>query len=220
MNADETRRRGGWKRRILAVLIGLLATAVLLEAGLWTASLFFHPPDRAALLAPAPGEQRILCIGDSNTYGVYLDPEESYPAQLQGFLDLAPGNPWRVVNLGFPGQNSAQVRARLAENLVLYRAGILIVLVGVNNSWSPAMSHLWKFPDREPEPHFFTALLQKCRTIGLARMAFGRLKSWFRPGGSERAGTRVIPGLAGALRGEGAGEVEPIDITADPQTDR
>jgi hypothetical protein len=204
-------RRKGWQRKSLAVLVGIVGTFLLLEGGLWTASLFFKPPDRAALLAPAPGERRIVCIGDSNTYGVYLKPEESYPAQLQGFLDLAPGNPWRVVNLGFPGQNSAQVRGRLAENLSLYRAEILIVLIGVNNSWSPAMSHLWQIPDREPSPSFFAGIVQKCRTIGLARMAYGRLRNLLQPARAQREGARVVPGLAGVLRGEGAGEVGALD---------
>jgi len=199
------------EKRVLALLFGVALTFVLLEAGLWIASLLFKPPDRAALLAPAPGERRIVCIGDSNTYGIYLKPEQSYPAQLQGFLDRVPGNPWRVINLGFPGQNSAQVRGRLAENLALYRAEILIVLVGVNNSWSPAMSHLWRYEDREPSPTLVAGLVQKCRTVGLARMAWGRLLDWLQPGWAEREGARVIPGLRGALRGEGAGEIDPVD---------
>jgi len=204
-------RPKGWPRKSLAVLVGIVATFLLLEGGLWTASLFFKPQDRAALLAPAPGERRIVCIGDSNTYGLYLDAEDSYPAQLQGFLDLAPGNPWRVVNLGFPGQNSAQVRGRLAENLSLYRAEILIVLVGVNNSWSPAMSHLWQIPDREPGPSFLAGLVQKCRTIGLARMAYRRIRDLIHPSRTQRLGARVVPGLAGELRGEGAGDIEPSE---------
>jgi GDSL-like Lipase/Acylhydrolase family len=192
--------------RVLAVLVGLVGAFALIEAALWTASLFATPEDRFARLAPEPGERRILCFGDSNTYGINLPAEASYPAQLGRMLDRDEGNPWRVVNLGYPGQNSAQVRARLAENLALYRPEVVIVWIGINNTWSLAMSHLWEVPDAEPQPGWAQRIAQRCRTLGMLRMLQHRVTRILRDDGRKVPGHDEVPGLGGALRGEGLGE--------------
>jgi lysophospholipase L1-like esterase len=206
-------RRAG--RRLAAVLLGLLAAFALIEGALWLASLFARPEDRLAQLAPRPGERRILCVGDSNTYGIYLEPEASYPAQLEGLLDVEAGNPWRVVNLGYPGQNSAQVRGRLAENIALYRPEIVIAWIGINNSWSEAMGHLWEVPDGEPPPDLLHRLVQNCRTFGMLRMLRVRLLRALDPAKDLLPGRDAVPGLDGAVRGEGIGDVEQFGLHPD-----
>jgi len=196
--------------RALAVLLGLFASLLVIEAGMWLLHFCYRPAARdISRLAPAPGERRIACFGDSNTYGIHLDVSASFPQRLQRFLDLAPGQPWRVINLGYPGQNTAQIRARLAENLDAYRPEIVIVWAGANNTWSPAMRHLWDLPDGESASGFFEALVQKSRLFKSARMLASRTRT-----GVPNANPKIpggVPGLDGADRGEGLGQVEYSD---------
>ena len=92
----EAGRRALWLRLLrgaaLAVVGALLAGEVILQL----ASIF--APDRTSPWREGASE-RILCIGDSHTYGAGVERDESYPAQLQRVLDgLAPGR-YAVMNL-------------------------------------------------------------------------------------------------------------------------
>ena len=125
-------------RRIVfgLVLFGLVTvvTVGFFELALQVAAFFVGP---RALVASAPGEEEvILCLGDSNTYGVFYAQEKAYPAQLQSVLDSrAPGR-YRTLNLGLPGMNSSQVASRLEGWIDRYRPRIVVVSVGINNYWN------------------------------------------------------------------------------------
>lgn len=113
-----------------------LAEGLLRLASLAAPHLF----DRGA--GPAAGETfRILCLGDSYTYGLGVERSESWPAQLERDLE-ALGGPRRfeVINLGIPAANSAQVLAGLPEHLARYRPDLLIVLIGGNDGVNSAGS--------------------------------------------------------------------------------
>jgi hypothetical protein len=113
----------------------VLGVAVLGETGLRVAALFVN--SRATDWRQA-AKHRILCVGDSHTYGVYVPADETYPAHLQQFLDRdAPGN-YAVVNLGIPGMNTAQVRNHLPAQVEKYRPDIVVVWGGANNTWNIA----------------------------------------------------------------------------------
>jgi lysophospholipase L1-like esterase len=136
-------------RRLGLVVAGLVAGLVLLEALLRLGALV-APRLLARAVAPAAGEEiRILCVGDSHTFGVLVRPEEAYPERLEHHL-RARGLPVSVFNLGIPGQNSRQVESRLARDLVRYRPRLVLVLVGLNNYWNltereqPAR---WRIPE-------------------------------------------------------------------------
>jgi len=52
----------------------------------------------------APGTYRILCVGDSYTFGDYVDDDDTFPAGLEKRLRQAsPGTPIEVVNAGVNG---------------------------------------------------------------------------------------------------------------------
>jgi lysophospholipase L1-like esterase len=130
--------------RFAAVLmgsaVGLALAFAALEVGLRTAaSVLSRSPSHSGTAADASGGAfRILCIGDSNTYGTGVERVETYPAQLQRFLNETPGaTRFQVTNLGVPGSNSAQVRNRLPQYLELYDPDLVIVLIGVNDYWNP-----------------------------------------------------------------------------------
>jgi len=55
-------------------------------------------------LEKQPGALRVLCLGDSYTFGAYVDDEETWPAQLESALsELIPSRPLEVINAGISG---------------------------------------------------------------------------------------------------------------------
>src|SRR5262249_9907780 len=87
---------------------------------------------------------RILCIGDSSTYGLGASDRErqSYPSQLQRILSGANASRVQVVNLGLPGINSSQALLVLESNLDRYRPSLVLACAGVNDPWNMPGSHL------------------------------------------------------------------------------
>jgi len=92
---------------------------------------------------------RVLCLGDSHTYGVSVGNDESYPAQLQQRLnEVSPGR-FAVINLGTPGISAIQMRNRVAAHAARYAPDLVIVWAGVNDNWnyselSPGEATWWQ----------------------------------------------------------------------------
>ena len=133
------------KKKILFCFIisisTVLLTTVLLEMSLRVAALFvgLRP------VTPYTGETKhvILCLGDSNTYGIYYSESESYPGQLQMILDKrAPGR-YNVLNLGLPGMSSSQIAVRLPGWINQYHPQSVVVSVGINNYWNRSESETY-----------------------------------------------------------------------------
>jgi lysophospholipase L1-like esterase len=82
------------------------------------------------------GRREILCLGDSITYGYGLPDNETYPAQLQEFLDKQYPGAWRVHNGGVNAYPMSFIRARFLQ---LWERGLRpeVVLIGysMNESW-------------------------------------------------------------------------------------
>jgi hypothetical protein len=68
------------------------------------------------------GTKRILCIGDSYTFGWGVAAEDSYPKVLERTL----GEGYEVLNLGVYGYNAAQVHATLQSVGIQYEPDIII----------------------------------------------------------------------------------------------
>lgn len=120
-------------RTALILVLGIGLAEIILQG----AALFVH--DRQAGWRPEAAH-RILCLGDSHTYGAMVPAEESYPGHLQRLLDERAPGAYAVVNLGIPGFNTTQVRARLRAALGRYRPEMVIVWCGVNNAWNRGAS--------------------------------------------------------------------------------
>lgn len=117
------------------MLLGLVACELLLQViTLVNRTL----RSRAGAAAPDDGDSAVwICVGDSNTFGVFEDTRDAYPAQLERLLgERAGARPVRVVNLGLPGSNTRQVLEVLERAVREHEPEVALVLVGVNNAWS------------------------------------------------------------------------------------
>jgi len=134
--AQEQRAGSAARRvaRVAGLALGiLLASLLLLELSLQLAARFVG--DRSGTWRPG-ATRRVLCVGDSHTYGALVRPQEAFPAQLQRLLEQREPGVWSVVNLGVPGLSSTQVRNRLPLWLSRYQPDVVVAWSGVNDSWN------------------------------------------------------------------------------------
>lgn len=127
-----------WKRLALAP-IGILLALLMLEGGLQIGAFFTGRSKRGELpVAWVTGNLRVLCLGDSNTYGLWLERrEEAYPQQLEALWNERIAAPkLEVLNLGLPGTNSSRLVRDLPRLLETFDPDILILMVGVNDFWT------------------------------------------------------------------------------------
>lgn len=119
-------------------ILVVILTAALIEMGLRAGALFVSP--RLGLPSTSGTQKVILCLGDSNTYGVFYSQEEAYPGQLQRILEKRTPGRYHVLNLGLPGTNSSQIATHLQDWLDEYHPQSVVVCVGINNYWNVADS--------------------------------------------------------------------------------
>ena len=122
-------------RRIAFVAVALALGALLTEAGLQLAARFVDA--RSSAWRP-DARNRVLCVGDSHTYGAGVPRDAGYPARLQALLDTEEPAVHSLINMGLPGLSSTQLAHRLPDWMQRYRPSGVIVWVGVNNSWNRA----------------------------------------------------------------------------------
>ncbi|MCW5891618.1 MAG: hypothetical protein KIT14_13855 [bacterium] len=108
---------------VIGLMVGLAALELVLQGA-------------AVLIRPAPsasgvGARRLLAVGDSNVFGLFLPREASYPHQLGARLSNA-----TVVNWGVPGTTSGRLRSLLPALLAEQRPTDVLVTVGVNDFWA------------------------------------------------------------------------------------
>ncbi len=116
---------------------------------------------------------RIVCLGTSLTAGFGLDPEEAWPAVLQGKIDEA-GLRYRVVNAGVSAETSAGARRRI-DWLLREPAAVLVVETGANDGLrgqepEATRANLRAILDRarkqSPAPRLVVAVMQAPSNLG------------------------------------------------------
>lgn len=76
---------------------------------------------------------RIICIGDSRTFGMEMPYEDSYPAQLERLLNShGGGRRYEVINAGIPGTNIFQQRLMFDEVFTEVEADMLLLMADPN----------------------------------------------------------------------------------------
>jgi lysophospholipase L1-like esterase len=133
------------------VLIAVSASFLIggLELLLQTGAWLVRATGREAPVAWLADDVRVLCLGDSNTYGLYLKPHESWPAQLEASWNTTVASPRiQVLNLGYPGTNSSRLLNDFNKMLKTFRPDFTIVMVGANDFWTSPVDVA-----QESEPH-------------------------------------------------------------------
>lgn len=124
--------------RLALIGFGILAALAALEVGLQIAAVATDAGTPRATTTWLTGRRRVLCVGDSNTYGLYLrDRGEAYPQQLERVWNASvDAHRIEVLNLGYPGTNSSRLRRDLPRMLSTLRPDVVIIMVGSNDYWT------------------------------------------------------------------------------------
>jgi lysophospholipase L1-like esterase len=84
---------------------------------------------------PQPaGVRRLVCIGDSFTWGVSVLFDDAWPQRVERILSRERGERWEAVNLGEPGLNSVQEARKLASEGFAYEPDVVVVAYVLNDS--------------------------------------------------------------------------------------
>jgi len=75
---------------------------------------------------------RILCLGDSVTFGLGAKKGEDYPTQLYNLLEYKYPGKFLVYNRGVPGMTSSQLLLNLKRFIKETKPSLVILLSGVN----------------------------------------------------------------------------------------
>jgi hypothetical protein len=76
---------------------------------------------------PPAGIRRVLCVGDSFTFGAGLRDDETMPARLEAALNGSGPARWEVLNFGVEGYGTDQQWLYLSERGLRYRPQIVVL---------------------------------------------------------------------------------------------
>ncbi|MGH7471740.1 MAG: SGNH/GDSL hydrolase family protein [Longimicrobiales bacterium] len=81
---------------------------------------------------------RIICLGESSTFGFFNSDTGTYPAILGRLMsDSARGNTaprYEVINAGIPHANSDNIRAMVEHEILTYKPDVLTLYAGYNDA--------------------------------------------------------------------------------------
>ena len=125
-------------RRMLRLVALIALTIVVLEGALQGAAWVVRQADRNVEKSWQGDGLRVLAVGDSNTYGLYLDEEDSYPSQLEALWNAKHPEQAQieVLNLGYPGNGTAAILQDYKRLLATLQPDVVLLLVGANDYWA------------------------------------------------------------------------------------
>jgi lysophospholipase L1-like esterase len=161
-------------KKILTLLLLCASLLAAAEAFLQCVHVF-STSKKIPSVTPA---RKILCLGDSFTYGSGADKNSSYPSQLEYLLN-ANNLPekFQVINLAATGISSSMIANELDGYLKKYDPDIAIILAGANDHWNMKDSNILDVKNRLRAgiSGFFMRLnifLFNFRTYRLLQLAF------------------------------------------------
>jgi tetratricopeptide (TPR) repeat protein len=171
------------RQKFFLILIGLIIIPLTIECSLRLAGLAYYL-QRAKKETKEQGDEnsiKILCLGDSFTFGSGAEPGYSYPEQLERLLNKNnPNSKFIVYNRGgcIPGLNSSQLLKILDKNIAKYQPQIIIVLIGMHNKWNLTDSNYFLFTPKGWRSYLYwlDGLLTRLRTYKLLKITIGNLK--------------------------------------------
>lgn len=80
------------------------------------------------------GVRRLVALGASTTYGIYVCPDQTYAAQLERLLKADPADSavWGVINAGVPGWVSSETMLNFALRILPLNPDVIFVYQGLN----------------------------------------------------------------------------------------
>jgi len=144
------------KQKILLIILGLFI-AILLCEGLFRIGGLLANKNQYDINKNKK-VYRILCVGDSSTYGTGASDRNkfSYPSQLQNILnDKFINKKFEVINLGRPGISSSQLLNRFENDILKFKPNIAVMMIGINDPWNFEESNILKFYNMKPRRPLF-----------------------------------------------------------------
>lgn len=123
------------KKRIVATFIGIFIAIISIDISLGVLGYFYKGSYRANSTKLSSDTYKILCLGNSYTFGGGAPPGQSYPDHLQRIFDAKINNHRvKVINKGINNFNSANLLHKLEELIKEHRADFIILRSGSENS--------------------------------------------------------------------------------------
>ncbi len=80
-----------------------------------------------------PGVFRVVCLGDSSTFGFNVEAADAYPQVLARLLEQSHPGRFEVLNLGVPGHSSRQGLELLRQEVLRYDPDLVTFAFGTND---------------------------------------------------------------------------------------
>ena len=165
---------------------------------LWKHNVF-HFRSRHERVAPQPGRRRILALGDSFTWGLYIrDSDSTWPAMLERDLSGPGGHPVEVINAaqrGWTTANEAELLTRLGWQ---FDPDLVLVQYFVNDAYPSGPDFRFDEPARTylvPEPfwkgYVRSSSVSALVSLGVNGVLYGLLNK------SSETSTMYLPESAG-----------------------
>jgi len=137
------------KKKIMMVVLGIIGALFITELTLRIIGRIYLSKLYVTFegaFVNNPEAINVVCLGESSTVGIWVDPEDAYPGQLAKKLREHYQN--ENINVLVPphiGQNTSQILNRIQHYIDLYQPRLLVLMLGYNNGWSLAESNIGKF---------------------------------------------------------------------------
>ena len=87
--------------------------------------------------AKPPGVFRVICLGDSSTFGMNVEAADAYPQVLSKLLEEQTPGRFEVLNLGVPGYSSRQGLEMIQREVLRFEPDLLTFAYGSNGRFWP-----------------------------------------------------------------------------------
>ncbi|MBU1043630.1 MAG: hypothetical protein KJ915_04435 [Candidatus Omnitrophica bacterium] len=123
-------------KKPVLIIFGIILSFVILETGLRFAAWIAQSNLNHSSFSDNK-KLKILCLGDSYTYGLGVERDQAYPAQLELLLKAKlEKDKVEVINAGRPGMNTPLLANNFDSLLDTYRPDIVLVMIGTNDEWN------------------------------------------------------------------------------------
>ncbi len=127
--------------------------------------------------------KRIICLGDSITYGVWVKTEEAYPYILEEMLNANSDSlHFEVINAGVMGYSSLQGLRQIKRDLLKYKPDLITLLFGFDDNY-PVVDYSDKEQKTYNEYIFsLQKVLRNSKLYSLLEISLLRARHWFTSG--------------------------------------